>query len=111
MPSTRKRRVTAIWSRDVNKSRLAGRTRIIAAIREATEQQNDVTHLRLNNVLERRTLRAAFGATSAAFRSILTGNLPSLQCLLFCDRGNHKDIRKQTHSIAMESAHSTFSST
>jgi glycosyltransferase involved in cell wall biosynthesis len=94
MPSTRKRRVTAIWSRDVNKSRLAGRTRIIAAIREATEQQNDVTHLRLNNVLERRTLRAAFGATSAAFRSILTGNLPSLQCLLFCDRGNHKDIRK-----------------
>ena len=92
MTSAPKKRITEIWSRDVNKSRLAGRTQIIAAIRDATEQQYCVTHLRLNNLLERRSFRAALGTVFAALRSFLSGNPPSLQCLLFCDGGNIREI-------------------
>ena len=82
----------------MNKSRLAGRTQIIAAIRDATEQQYHVTHLRLNNLLERRSFRAALGTIFAALRSLLSGSPPSLQCLLFCDESNLKEIRQHIQS-------------
>src|SRR5271170_1202599 len=82
MPSTDVIRVTAVWSRDVNFDRLAGRTRIIAAIREVMSEGFHVESLRLQNVLE-------------IVKSLLSGCRPSLQSLLFCDGRNHRRILRE----------------
>ena len=54
-----------------------------------------VNNLRLRNLLERRNFSAVAGTVFTALWSTISGNPPSLQCLLFCDRGNHKSIRQQ----------------
>jgi hypothetical protein len=94
MPSEPRKRLTAVWSRDVNPSRLAGRTRIIAAIREQMSASYEVRVVRLDNLLETKSIRAVAWTIACALRSILSGSLPSLQCLLFCDRANHKQVAK-----------------
>ena len=92
MPQKPRKRLSAVWSRDVNFARLAGRPRIIAAIREEMAANYQVADLRLNNLLERRGVRGIWGAVASAIQSTLSGSLPSLQCLLFCDRANHKRL-------------------
>jgi Glycosyl transferases group 1 len=86
------KRCTAVWSRDVDPSRLAGRPQMIQAIRKKISESTQANHRRLNNVLERRSLRAITGMVVTAFRSLLRCCPPSLQCLLFCDRPNHGQI-------------------
>jgi hypothetical protein len=88
------KRLTAVWSRDVDPARLAGRTRIMAAIREQMAANYRVENLRLRNVLERRSLAAVGGTFSLGLQTVLSGRPPSLQCLLFCDYLNHKEIRE-----------------
>ena len=90
-----RKRLSAVWSRDVNFARLAGRTRIIAAIREEMAANYQVENLRLHNLLERRGIRGCWGAIASAVRSTVSGSLPSLQCLLFCDRANHKRLMQE----------------
>jgi glycosyltransferase involved in cell wall biosynthesis len=87
-----KTRVTAIWSRDVDTTRLAGRTQIIQAIRRELSFNYLAEHLRVQNVLERRTLGSFTGSILMALKTLLTGRLPSLQCLLFCDFHNHRQL-------------------
>jgi Glycosyl transferases group 1 len=98
MSSIPKRRLAAVWSRDVNAARLAGRTRIIAAIREEMSAQYEVKYLRLQNLLERRGMAAIGWTIIRALQTVFSGGLPSLQCLLFCDRANHKLIAKELSS-------------
>jgi hypothetical protein len=98
MPQKLRKRLTAVWSRDVNFARLAGRTRIIAAIREEMAANYQVENLRLHNLLERRGLRGGRGAIASAVQSTLSGSLPSLQCLLFCDHANHERIAQELRS-------------
>jgi hypothetical protein len=86
------KRLTAVWSRDVDVSRLAGRPRMIQAIRTRMAEITEADHKRLTNILERRSLQAIFGVVSTVVRSLCHGRLPSLQCLLFCDRLNHIQI-------------------
>lgn len=76
-------------------SRLAGRPQIIQAIRKRMSESTKADHRRLNNVLERRSLRAIFGVVATAVSSLCRGHLPSLQCLLFCDRSNHDQILEE----------------
>ncbi len=76
----------------MNFARLAGRTRIIAAIREEMAANYQVENLRLHNLLERRSVRGGWGAIASAVQSTLSGSLPSLQCLLFCDGANHRAL-------------------
>ena len=85
-------KLTALWTRDVDSSRLAGRVKMIQAIREEISNNYHAEHLRLRNVLEERKLRSLMGSLLQALRTVLTGHLPSLQCLLFCDNRNHKLI-------------------
>ena len=92
------KRLTAVWSRDVDLSRLAGRPQIIQAIRKRMSESTKADHMRLNNVLERRSLRALFGAVATAVRSLYHRRPPSLQCLLFCDRPNHDHIIQELSS-------------
>jgi glycosyltransferase involved in cell wall biosynthesis len=82
----------------VNIARLAGRTRIIAAIREEMAANYHVENLRLHNLLERRGVGGVWGAIASAIQSTLSGSLPSLQCLLFCDRANHKRLVQELRS-------------
>jgi glycosyltransferase involved in cell wall biosynthesis len=51
-----------------------------------------VDNLRLENLLEKRSMRTIAGAMSASFQSILACNLPALQCLLYSDGRNHEDL-------------------
>src|SRR5271170_8515960 len=92
MPQEPRKRLSAVWSRDVNFARLAGRTRIIAAIRDEMAANYQVENLRLHNLLEHRGVRGGWGAVASAIQSTLSGSLPSLQCLLFCDRANHNRL-------------------
>jgi hypothetical protein len=92
MPLEPRKRLTAVWSRDINPSRLAGRTRIITAIREQMSTSYKVKAVRLDNLLEKKSIRAILWTVARALQSILSGNLPSLQCLLFCDRANHEQL-------------------
>jgi hypothetical protein len=46
----------------------------------------------LTNLLEERTLRSLAASLWQALQTLLTGSLPSLQCLLFCNRQNHDRI-------------------
>jgi hypothetical protein len=87
-----KTRVTAIWSRDVDAARLAGRTQMIQAIRRELSSNYLAEHLRVENVLERRKLGSFCGSILMAFQTLLAGRLPSLQCLLFCDFFNHRQL-------------------
>jgi len=87
-----KKRVTAIWSRDVDATRLAGRTQMIEAIRRELSSNYVAEHLRVQNVLERRKLSSFLGSIVMALQTLLTGRLPSLQCLLFCDSDNHQQL-------------------
>ena len=91
-PEILRKRLTALWSRDVDPSRLAGRTKMIQMIREEISANYQAEHLRLRNVLEERRVRAFAAALIKAFQTLLTGSLPSLQCLLFCDGQNHDRI-------------------
>jgi hypothetical protein len=94
VPSEPRKRLTAVWSRDVNPSRLAGRTRIIAAIREQMSISYEVKAVRLDNLLEKKSIRAVVWTIVRVLQTILSGSLPSLQCLLFCDRANHQQLAK-----------------
>jgi len=87
-----RKRLAAIWSRDVDPSRLAGRTKMIQAIREEISANYEAEHLRLRNVLEERGVRSLVSLIVKVIHSLLTGRLPSLQCLLFCDSRNHDEI-------------------
>ena len=98
MPTEPGKRLTAVWSRDVNITRLAGRTRIIAALREHMSANYQVKALRLHNLLESRDVGAIAWTIASALQSILSGGLPSLQCLLFCDRANHRQIAQDLGS-------------
>jgi glycosyltransferase involved in cell wall biosynthesis len=91
-PDIHRKRLTALWSRDVDPSRLAGRTKMIQMIREEISANYRAEHLRLRNVLEERRVRAFATALFKAVQSLLSGSLPSLQCLLFCDSQNHDRI-------------------
>jgi hypothetical protein len=55
----------------------------------------EVKPLRLHNLLERKGVRAFAWTVLSALRSTLSGNWPSLQCLLFCDRANHKRVAQE----------------
>ena len=87
-----RKRLFAIWSRDVDPSRLAGRTKMIQAIREEISSNYEAEHLRLRNVLEVRGIRSLVSLLVRAIQTLLTGHLPSLQCLLFCDSHDHDRI-------------------
>jgi hypothetical protein len=97
-----RKHLAAVWSRDVNVARLAGRTRIIAAIREQMSASYAVKNLRLQNLLETKSAGAIAWTVIRALQSILSGSLPSLQCLLFCDRANHKRIARELERDAPE---------
>src|ERR1035437_5341979 len=98
MQSARPKRVTAVWTRDVNTDRIAGRLRTILSIREAMQAHYEVNNLRLDNLLERHNLRTVAAALLAALKSILFGAFPPLQCLLFSDSRNHKVILRELES-------------
>lgn len=87
-----RKRLAAIWSRDVDPSRLAGRTKMIQAIREEISANYDAEHLRLRNVLEERGIRSLVSSIVRALHTLLSCRLPSLQCLLFSDSRNHDQI-------------------
>ncbi len=97
-----RKRLTAIWTRDVSFDRLAGRTRIIAAIREQMSANYQVRNSRLHNLLETKSAGAIGWTILGALQSLLSGSLPSLQCLLFCDRTNHKRIVQELERDAPE---------
>lgn len=86
------KRVTAIWSRDVDPKRLAGRTKMIQAIQGELSSNYRTDHLRLRNILERGKIRSFKDPLLSALITLLGGRLPSLQCLLFCDSENHKEL-------------------
>ncbi len=87
--------LTAVWSRDIDAARLAGRPRIIEAIRKSMSKSHQVIHARLYSLVELRTVSAVVSAARTALRSLLAGCLPSFQCLLFCDRGSLQSILQQ----------------
>jgi hypothetical protein len=68
---------------------------MIQAIREEISANYEAKHLRLRNVLEERGIRSLFSLLARALQTLLTGRLPSLQCLLFCDSQNHDAIIQQ----------------
>jgi hypothetical protein len=61
-----------------------------------------VKNLRLQNLLETKSAGAIAWTVIRALQSILSGSLPSLQCLLFCDRANHKRIARELERDAPE---------
>ena len=71
MQSVPPKRLTAVWSRDVDTKRLAGRLRIIMAIREAMSANYSVDNMRLKNLLEQRSLRAIAAMLRTMLRSVL----------------------------------------
>jgi Glycosyl transferases group 1 len=91
-PAPPGKRLIAIWSRDVDPARLAGRTQMIQAIRREISSNYQAEHVRIENALEKRSLRSILGAVSSALKTLASGHLPSLQCLLFCDFANHEKI-------------------
>ncbi len=98
MHSAQPKRITAIWTRDVNSDRLAGRLRTIVSIRGAMQAQFSVRDLRLRNLLEQPSLRFVGSAMLAALRSLLSGSLPALQCLLYSDTRNHRGLLRDIES-------------
>jgi len=95
MQGNASRRITAIWSRDVDTSELAGRTKIICAIRSAMSRKYLVHYLRLHSLVERRDLQTILSTVVTALRTLLSGHLPSLQCLLFCNAEDRASIRRE----------------
>lgn len=98
MQPPRPKRITAVWTRDVNTDQIAGRLRTILSIREAMQAHYEVKNLRLDNLLERRNLRAVAAALLAAITSVFRGVLPPLQCLLYSDSRNHRAILRALES-------------
>jgi hypothetical protein len=92
MVSAARKKLAAIWTRDIDVPRLAGRPRIVRAIRDVMAANYEVTNLRALNLLERKSLRGALGACSCALQSMTSGLRPSCQCLLFGDPSNHREI-------------------
>jgi hypothetical protein len=68
---------------------------MIQAIRNKMSESGRAEHKRVNNLLERRSWGALVSTAVIAARSLISGRLPSLQCLLYCDRTNHSQIRKE----------------
>jgi glycosyltransferase involved in cell wall biosynthesis len=101
--SASQKRIAAIWTRDVDPSRLAGRPKIIQAIRNKMSQSYNAEHRRLHNILEIRSMRVIAETIAIGIRSFLSGSAPPLQCLLYCDRANHFQIRKELQSNPPES--------
>ena len=92
LQSTHPKRITAIWTRDVDNERLAGRLRTITSIRDAMLTNYSVNNLRLDNLLERHSMRTIAGTISTALQSTFSGTFPSLQCLLYSDCRNHENL-------------------
>src|SRR5580658_1276643 len=90
-----RKKLAAIWTRDVDASRLAGRPRMVKAIRDVMAANYDVEDLRLLNLLERRHMAGVLGACSRVVQSFASRSKPSCQCLLFCDPFNHADIKRK----------------
>jgi glycosyltransferase involved in cell wall biosynthesis len=65
---------------------------MIQAIREEISANYEAEHLRLRNVLEECGVRSLVSLLARALQTLLTGHLPSLQCLLFCDGRDHDRI-------------------
>ena len=91
--------LAALWSRDVASDRLAGRPRTILSLRRAMSEIGAVEHLRLSNMIEQQRLGATLWAICTAAGELLRGRLPSLQCLLFADGGNHGQLRKRLQEL------------
>lgn len=87
--------LAAVWSRKVDFNQLAGRPRMILAVRRAMTETCSTEHLYLNNLLERHNLSSVFWTVFSFVSELLRGRLPSLQCLLFADRSNHRQLRKK----------------
>lgn len=98
-PGTGTELVAAVWSRDVDASQLAGRPRIIMAVRKAMAETGRSEHLRLTNLLERRTLGAILWAGYSAIGDLFQGRLPSFQCLLFSNGANHRELRERIREL------------
>ena len=82
---SKKKRILAVWSRDVNPKRLAGRTQIIQAIRDFLNNYGTVRQMRINSFVESPSLWYFAHLVRDAVRIFVSGHLPSLQCLLFSD--------------------------
>ena len=91
--------LAAIWSRNVDFDKLAGRPRMILAVRRAMTEACSAEHLHLCNLLERRSLGAVLWAACSAAGELLRGRLPSLQCLLYADGGNHRNLRARLRHL------------
>jgi hypothetical protein len=88
------KRLIAVWSREVDSTRLAGRPKIIMSLREVMSRHYLVQDLRLQNVLEHKHMRTLWETIAVGITSLLSGDIPSCQCLLFCDRQNHLDLAR-----------------
>ncbi len=94
-PKTGPSSIAALWSRDVATDRLAGRPRIIQAVRQVMSDMGPVEHLRLANLIEQHNIGAIAWTLRTALGDLLRGRLPSMQCLLFADGVNHRQLREQ----------------